>query len=118
MTKMQTVELLQKQLPGFYSVDQVIKIINDIEDDSQAQAYNENQIEDLVDLLTTKVESLIDRMDADDFVDYDSAEFDVNGNQLSVTCMDTRMSDVVEEINDLISDVIHDFFPAPKETVQ
>ena len=115
MTKMQTVELLQKQLPGFYSVDQVIKIINDIED---GQSLSPNQVEDLVDLLTTKVESLIDRMDADDFVDYDSAEFDINGNQLSVTCMDTRTSDVVEEINDLISDVIHDFFPAPKETVQ
>lgn len=115
MTKMQTVELLKKQLPGFYSVDQVIDIINGIED---GQSLSPNQVGDLVDLLTTKVENLIDRMDGDDFVDYDSAEFDINGNQVSVTCMDTRTSDVVEEINDLISDVIHDFFPAPKETVQ
>jgi hypothetical protein len=53
-------------------------------------------------------------MDGDDFVDYDSAEFEINGNQVSVTGIDTRTSDVVEEINDLISDVIHDFFPAPK----
>jgi hypothetical protein len=34
MTKQETIELLGKQLPGFYSVEQVIKIINDIEDGS------------------------------------------------------------------------------------
>jgi hypothetical protein len=34
MTKQQTIELLGQQLPGFYSVEQVIKIINDIEDGS------------------------------------------------------------------------------------
>jgi hypothetical protein len=32
MNKLQTIELLQQQLPGFYSVDQVIEMINDIED--------------------------------------------------------------------------------------
>ena len=32
MTKQETIELLGQQLPGFYSVEQVIKIINDIED--------------------------------------------------------------------------------------
>lgn len=32
MTKKETVELLQKQLPAFYSVEQVIKMINDIEE--------------------------------------------------------------------------------------
>jgi len=35
MTKQQTVELLKQQLPGFYSVEQVIKMIDDIEDNSQ-----------------------------------------------------------------------------------
>ena len=34
MTKQQTIELLGQQLPGFYSVEQVIKMINDIEDGS------------------------------------------------------------------------------------
>ena len=32
MTKQSTIELLEKQLPGFYSVEQVIKLINDIEE--------------------------------------------------------------------------------------
>ena len=34
MTKQSTIELLEKQLPGFYSVEQVIKLINDIEENT------------------------------------------------------------------------------------
>ena len=33
MNKQQTIELLQKQLPSFYSLEQVIKIISDIEEE-------------------------------------------------------------------------------------
>ena len=32
MTKQETIDLLGKQLPGFYSVEQVIKMITDIEE--------------------------------------------------------------------------------------
>lgn len=115
MTKSQTVELLEKQLPGFYSVAQVIKLINDIEEDSQAQAYNENQIEALIEKIANKVENKLDRMCSEDFVDFDSAEFELNGNEISVTGIDVNASTITEEINDVISDAIHDFFPAPKE---
>jgi hypothetical protein len=34
MTKNQTIDLLKSQLPGFYSVEQVINLIEKIEDDS------------------------------------------------------------------------------------
>lgn len=33
MNKQQTIELLQKQIPSFYSLEQVIKIISDIEEE-------------------------------------------------------------------------------------
>ena len=33
MNKQQTIELLQKQMPSFYSLEQVINIIKDIEED-------------------------------------------------------------------------------------
>ena len=41
MTKQSTIELLQKQLPGFYSVEQVIKLINDIEDSGSFEITDE-----------------------------------------------------------------------------
>ena len=37
MNKQQTIELLKQQLPGFYSVEQVIKLINDIDVDETSQ---------------------------------------------------------------------------------
>jgi hypothetical protein len=53
MTKNETVDLLKNQLPGFYSVEQVIKMVNDIEeptklDLSTETIYNEvlNEIDD------------------------------------------------------------------------
>jgi len=41
MTKQSTIELLQKQLPGFYSVEQVIKLINDIEESDSFEITDE-----------------------------------------------------------------------------
>lgn len=55
MTKQQTVELLQKQLPGFYSVDQVIKMINDIEDAESSGPLNEEQINEIADQIAEEI---------------------------------------------------------------
>ena len=41
MTKQETIELLGKQLPGFYSVEQVIKMINDIDDSGSFEISDE-----------------------------------------------------------------------------
>ena len=41
MTKQSTIELLEKQLPGFYSVEQVIKLINDIEESDSFEITDE-----------------------------------------------------------------------------
>jgi hypothetical protein len=48
MTKQQTIELLQQQLPGFYSVEQMIKIISEIED-TPSISINDELIESIVD---------------------------------------------------------------------
>ena len=95
MTKQATVELLQKQLPGFYSVEQVIKMISEIDDvDDQAQAYNENQIEDLISKIEDAIDEKISRLDADDLVDLGSAEFELNGNEISLYSVDGNTSKI------------------------
>lgn len=55
MTKQQTVELLQKQLPGFYSVEQVINLINGIEDTNSAGPLNEEQINEIADQIAEEI---------------------------------------------------------------
>jgi len=125
MTKTQTVELLQKQLPGFYSVDQVIKMINEIEEDSQALAYNENTIEGLLERIEDKVDRALDHLCFGDFVDADSAEFSLKGNQkqlpgfykIQLDSADINKSWVREVVMEKVREAILDYFPAPKETV-
>lgn len=113
MTKMQTVELLKKQLPAFYSADQVIKMINDIEDVNQA--YDENQIEGLIDKIASKVEKALNNMYIEDFVDTSSAEFSLNGNEIQLDSVDANRDQIAEEVVEAVRNVLLDFFPAPKQ---
>ncbi len=113
---MQTVELLKKQLPGFYSVDQVIDIINDIEDVNQA--YSEDQVEKLIRSIEDKVERAVQNMYSEDLVDFDSADFSLCGKEISLDSVDADKDKISETVSEAVRKVLLDFFPAPKETVQ
>ena len=64
MNKQQTIELLQQQIPGFYSVEQVINIINDIEDAVEVKAeINDELIDSIVDEIAEAGLDLIDDYD-------------------------------------------------------
>ena len=122
MTKSQTVELLQQQLPGFYSVDQVIKLINDIEDGVPADQVGElvkkieaDQIEELIQKVESAVERRIQRMDNDDLVEKDSAEFELYGNEIQLSHVDVNDGTIAEECGEVVRDVLTDFFKAPSE---
>jgi hypothetical protein len=84
MTKQSTIELLEKQLPGFYSVEQVIKLINDIEE-SETFEFHSDSIKELTnniaDALDSEGTDLIDDYDLSmnsREVELDSVEFDTN----------------------------------------
>ena len=115
MTKQATVELLQKQLPGFYSVNQVIDLINGIEEDTQALAYNEDAMDELKDLICTKVRSALERMSGSDIVDLDSAELELNGNEVSVYDISVNEDSIIDEVNDAVDSAFEKFFQ-PQET--
>ena len=112
MTKQQTVELLQKQLPGFYSVEQVINIINGIEDGG---SLDEEKVDELKDLICTKVRAALERMNSGDIVDFDSAELELNGNEVSVYDISVNEDSIVDEVNDAVDSAFEKFFQ-PQET--
>ena len=114
MTKQQTVELLQKQLPGFYSVEQVIKIINDIED---GQSFDGEQIDDLVETIREKVENRLRRLDSSDIVEFDTAEFELNGNEISLYTVDVASVSIADEAAIAAEGAIKEFFKTPQEAV-
>lgn len=113
MTKNQTVELLKKQLPCFYSVEQVINLINDIEDVNQA--YSEDQIEKLIQSIEGKVERVVQNMYSEDLVDTSTAEFSLSGNEIILDSVDANKDEISETVSEAVREILVDFFPAPKQ---
>ena len=94
MTKEQTIELLQKQLPGFYSVEQVINIIKGIEEN--ASSISEGALEELLREVDNAIEEVIAKVDQEDLVQLDTAEFELhNGNEIELTSVDLDRDELV-----------------------
>jgi len=115
MTKNQTVELLKKQLPGYYSADQVINLINEIEDENQDLVAD--KIEGLKKRVETKVERALRDMYSDDLVDLESAEFSLCGNEISLESVDANEEQIKERVTEVVREALLDYFPAPKPLV-
>ena len=93
MNKQQTIETLQKQLPSFYSLEQVINIINGIEDNSNTLN------DDLIQVIMGSISRSL--YDSSELVDRDSAEFELGyDNKIELSSIDVdvdRILDIFEE---------------------
>jgi len=106
MTKQQTIETLQKQLPSFYSLEQVINIISSIEDNNST--LNDDSIQMIIKKISRSLH------DSNDLIDRDSAEFEIGyDNRIELSNVDVDIEyilDIVtEELNDCVeqnSDVV------------
>jgi hypothetical protein len=70
---------------------------------------NPDQMEDLARAIHSKVEKNIDEMDNDAMMDYETAEFDLNGNEIGLTSVDVDKRFIISECTDGITDVIAEF---------
>lgn len=114
MTKQQTIELLNQQLPSFYSVEQVIKIINDIE--TPSSSITVERLEELKTLIEDKVSTSIRNMDERDIVDYDSLELSLDrDNRIEVDSFSVYYEGIVEEVLGAVDGVLIDFFEDKEE---
>jgi hypothetical protein len=101
MTKQQTVELLEKQLPGFYSVEQVIKLINDIEDNGSFElndGYINDLSSDIAEALQGEGTNIVD--------DY---ELTMNYKEVELDSIDFSTSDINRVIRDVLTDFMEQF---------
>ena len=108
MTKNQTVDLLRSQLPGFYSVEQVINLIEKIEEGS-SRKITTNDIEQAIDKVINWVEH-----NERDLLDLDSAELEMDySNRIEVVgvpintdglreALENNFMDFGEEENDIV----------------
>jgi hypothetical protein len=103
MKKQQLIDTLQSQLPGFYSVEQVIKMINEIEEPQPKEfSLNEEQVEFLV---KTIVEDFNDR-GVDVIEDY-SLEMNYREVELDSVEFDSRVIERV--VNDAVDSYIEHY---------
>ena len=94
MTKQQTIDTLKTQLPGFYSAEQVIELISKIEDTSSTP-FDVNEFKEQIE---EAVRNAIENMDAGYVVDYDSAEFSIDGREISFDSIDVNTNDIVDNV--------------------
>jgi hypothetical protein len=112
MNKQQTIELLQQQLPGFYSVEQVIKLINDIDVDETSQStaplsLTEDQLGDIDEQIYHAIERCMGNMYSDDLVNVDSAEFSLSGNEIQLDSVDVNTDEIADNIHSVVLEVLH-----------
>ena len=107
MQKQETIDLLKSQLPGFYSVEQVIKMIEDIEDTKQSTLFTDGQISELVGDIVDGIDG--EGMDLIDDYDFFSAGaktavdefYSMNKNSYELTLPDSFMGHfaILKKIN-------------------
>ena len=112
MNKNETIELLEKQLPGFYSVDQVIELIKGIEAEEEMSPFN---IDSLVEVIREHIRNEIGNMDSDNACDFSSAEFGLSGNEIQLEMVDLECSNIASEAINGLEDVIEDFLKGLKD---
>ena len=76
MTKNQTVDLLKNQMPGFYSVEQVINLIEKIEEEKvqTAPKLTSDQVSELTQIIVNAIEEEAQR---DNIVCFEDVEFEL-----------------------------------------
>lgn len=112
MNKNQTIELLEKQLPGFYSVDQVIELIKGIEAEEGNAPFD---IAALVEVITEHINNQIGGMSSDDACDFSSAEFSLSYNTIELDGVDLEARNISSEAVDGLEHVIEDFLKGTKD---
>ena len=98
MTKQETIELLGKQLPGFYSVEQVIKMINDIEESGSFEITD-----DMVDNITDMIVSSLSNEGTDIVDDY---ELSMNYREVELDSIDLNEGKIKAAVRDAIETYI------------
>jgi len=98
MTKQETIELLGKQLPGFYSVEQVIKMINDIEESGSFELSDE-----MVSTLSSDIAESLQSEGTDIVDDY---ELSMNYREVELDSIDLNEGKIKAAVRDAIETYI------------
>jgi len=94
----------------------LITIVMEMKDEEKSAGLTFEQRQTLEGNLREAISKKLDRLDSSDVVDYDSAEFEIEyGNTLRLESVSFSGDTIAEELEDVISEVIGDFFEPVEE---
>jgi hypothetical protein len=98
----------------------LITIILEMPDaEKTSTAISAERIKELSDLLKSSIASKVDRLDANEVVDFDSASFAINYNNcVELETIDFESHNIVNEVEIAVDEVLHDFFTPKEEEVK
>ena len=111
MTKSQTVDLLKDQMPGFYSAEQVVNLIEKIEEEQVKPKLSVTQLREITDSIMDLIE---DEANRDNIVDMGDIEFEIGyDKRIEVTdvpinfdvirdCVEKSLSEAFDEEEDIV----------------
>ena len=105
-----TIELVKNSPASFFTKEDVIKLLNDVSDvpagdednDDFTREITEDQIEQLIEAVRSELSMGLDN----NLIDYDSAQFELNGNKIELTDVDID----TDPIEDIAEDAIRNWF--------
>ena len=88
------------------------------EDPKPSTSISAERIKELSDLLSGAIATRVDRLDANEVVDFDSASFAINYNNcVELEEIDFDSANITNEVEIAVNEVLHDFF-TPEEKAE
>lgn len=116
MTKQELLDILSAQNDCFYSLAQVIDMINKIEDPEPITSKNivvsQEDFDNFVDQVVERFQEEVRR--GTDFVDLDSAEFSLCGNEIELDSVELHTDDLEEVIESCVSHTLNNYVTIEK----
>lgn len=119
-----------KAYPSIYCKEDVLRMLNGFvenitrwvtelpEEKSQGPVMSVEGIQDLSEKLIYAINKRVDRLDANEVVDFDSASFSISyNNTVEIDSLDYNSDTINAEVDAAIDEVLHDYFltEAPEE---
>ncbi len=110
----QTVAAVKNAPGSMYTREDVISLLEKIEieqaPETEAVVLTSQQVSNLCKKIISQINDNADNLCTSDVVDLDSAEFCLNGNEISLDSVDIDTNQIADSVVDGIGDVIEEFF--------
>ena len=111
MTKNQTIDLLKNQLPGFYSVEQVINLIEKIEEEPVKPKLSVTQLREIA---RSIVDAIEEEANNDNIVSFEDVEFELGWDKrIEVTDVPINF----DAIRDCVENSLTDAFDPQEDDI-